>query len=362
MPRIVTVYNTERQVARLSEMASIRWREISLALARRGYEVDMATAEHKWRLRRPIIVINERLRRVPLSRVRWADYDVVKTLSHVGFDTLDRFGGSRHPFIISKLGGVVGRADQEGIYFYGPQRERLYNTQERIARSSRFVTVLTEQARRLWVDSFGPVPEVLLVPGAAARDIPDPGPDPFPEEEAVRCLFAGNFYAENERSQPEAHRTLVTKLNELGQLLTERKGRLYVLGQGTASNLDSRYVTYMGTSDYNASWNYLQHAHVGVVVSAGSFQHNNESTKIYHYLRAGLPVVSEAGFPNDQVVCEAALGFVVPSGNLNRMADAISEAATRKWDRPAAIRYILEHHTWDVRAEFYDRVIRETLA
>jgi hypothetical protein len=238
----------------------------------------------------------------------------------------------------------------------------LYNTQERIARSSRFVTVLTEQARRLWVDSFGPVPEVLLVPGAAARDIPDPGPDPFPEEEAVRCLFAGNFYAENERSQPEAHRTLVTKLNELGQLLTERKGRLYVLGQGTASNLDSRYVTYMGTSDYNASWNYLQHAHVGVVVSAGSFQHNNESTKIYHYLRAGLPVVSEAGFPNDQVVCEAALGFVVPSGNLNRMADAISEAATRKWDRPAAIRYILEHHTWDVRAEFYDRVIRETLA
>src|SRR5512145_135645 len=117
MARIVTVYSTERTAAQLNDMANIRWHMISAALARRGHQVDLATAEYKWRLRRPIVAMDERLRRVPLSRVRWSDYDVVKTLFHRGFETLERFGGARHPFIISKLGSVVGAADRPGIYF-----------------------------------------------------------------------------------------------------------------------------------------------------------------------------------------------------------------------------------------------------
>ncbi len=43
--------------------------------------------------------------------------------------------------------------------------------------------------------------------------------------------------------------------------------------------------------------------------------HNNESTKIYHYLRARLPVVSESGFPTDHVVRESRCGVVVKSGD-----------------------------------------------
>jgi hypothetical protein len=361
MARIVTVYSYERQVSELNEMGIIRWHEISHALARRGHQVDMATAEHKWRWHRPIIVTADGVRRVPLSRVKWNDYDVVKTLFHVGFETLERFRGAQHPFIISKLGSVVGSTDMEGIYFYGEQRKRLYATQERIARSSRYVTVLTEPARQLWVQCFGPRPELLIVPGAASRDIPAAGPDPYPERGPLRCLFAGNFYTEAARSQPEAHRTLVNKLNELGRLLAEQGAQLYVLGPGAAHNLDGSYVKYLGATSYQASWNYLHHADVGVVVAAGPFNHNNESTKVYHYLRVGLPTVSEAGFPNDQVICDARLGFVVPSGNMSAMAAAIMKAAETDWDHDYAIRYILEQHTWDARAGIYDRVIRAVL-
>ena len=78
---------------------------------------------------------------------------------------------------------------------------------------------------------------------------------------------------------------------------------------------------------------FFGHAHVGIVVSAGSFMHNNESTKIYHYLRAGLPVVSESGFPNDDVVRQAGLGFVVNSGDLVGMAQRVEEASRATWDR-----------------------------
>ena len=84
---------------------------------------------------------------------------------------------------------------------------------------------------------------------------------------------------------------------------------------------------------YEDAWNYLHFADVGIVVAAAAFLHNNESTKIYHYLRVGLPVVSEAGFPNDHVIGEARLGFCVENGNLPALADAVAEAARTTWDR-----------------------------
>jgi hypothetical protein len=77
--------------------------------------------------------------------------------------------------------------------------------------------------------------------------------------------------------------------------------------------------------------------------------HNNESTKIYHYLRAGLPVVSESGFPNDNVVRESGLGFIVPAGDMDQLAKKVCEAANWPWDRDLAIRYIMANHTWPQR-------------
>jgi hypothetical protein len=361
MARIITVYSTESRATRLVDMSYIRWFRMSAALARLGHEVDIATAEFKWRLRKPVVPMMPGLRRVPISRVRWSDYDVVKTLFHRGWETLEEHGGARHPFIIAKLGSVVGAHDMPGIYFYGRQREGMFAVQSRIAAGARYVTVLSEPAGDLWRASHpGPAP-LLLVPGAVDAEIPEPGDDPFPRPRSagVRCLFAGTFYSSDARSQPEAHRTIVSKLNELGARLRSGGAHLYVLGDGDPRQLDTDTVTWVGSADYDASWNWLQHADVGVVVSAGRFMHNNESTKIYHYLRAGLPVVSESGFPNDHVVSESGLGFVSESGRVDLLAARAHEAAHHEWDRAAAVRYILQHHTWDVRAAVYGEVLRE---
>ena len=109
---------------------------------------------------------------------------------------------------------------------------------------------------------------------------------------------------------------------------------------------------------YHRTWNYLQHADVGIVVSAGPFMHNNESSKIYHYLRAGLPVASEAGFPNDHVVTEAECGLVVDSHDMRTLAEAVVAAARTPWDKARAIRYICENHTWAERVKVYDELLR----
>lgn len=358
MARIVTVYRSEPREFELVDMSYIRWLKISEALSRRGHQVDIATNEFTgWWRKRPPIQIGPNLRRVPLQAVKWSDYDVVKTLFHKGFDTLESYGGDDHPFVISKLGSVVGPEDMAGIYFYGRIRRRLYSIQERINRTSTFITVLNESAKDLWTACFGSRDNMLVVPGGVDCSVPSPSRDPYPIEQKTRCLFAGNVY--EKYSQPEANRVIVDKLNQLGKLLVGCGARMYMLGPGDVRRLDSRYVTYLGVVSYEEAWNYLHFANVGVVVSAGNFMHNNESSKVYHYLRVGLPVVSESGFPNERIITESKLGFIVESGNLGLIAQKIGEAARSNWDREYAINYIRNNHTWDKRVEIYDRFIEE---
>ncbi len=359
MARIVTVYTASRRTWRFVDMSFIRWLKISEALARRGHEVDIATNEWRWWVRRAPVTLSPSLRVVPLTAVRWDEYDAVKTLFHRGFETLRQFGGASHPFIIAKLGSVVAPEDQDGIFFYGTERERLFEIQQRVAHAARYVTVLSPPARDLWRTCFGPQDNVLVVPGAVDAAIPPPGPDPYEASAGVpRCLFAGNFYSRT--VQPEANRILVDKLNRLGRALAQSGVRLYLLGPGDARSLDREAVTYLGSADYQRSWDFFYHANVGIVVTGGGVMHNNESTKIYHYLRAGLPVVSEAGFPNDHVVRESGLGDIVPNGDIESLAERVAAATRRQWDKAAGMDYILTHHTWDSRAALYDAVLAAT--
>jgi molybdopterin biosynthesis enzyme len=207
----------------------------------------------------------------------------------------------------------------------------------------------------LWSACFGSSERVLVVPGAADADIPPPQRDPYPASERLRCVFAGTVYSE--RAQPEANRAIVDKLNALGRALAARRGRLFVVGVGNVKRLDRTAVTYLGRVTYDRSWDYLHHAHVGVVVSAGPFMHNNESSKIYHYLRAGLPVVSESGFPNDNVVREAQCGVIVDGSDMNELADAVVETARTRWNKARAVAYIRAYHTWTQRVKIYDDLL-----
>jgi glycosyltransferase involved in cell wall biosynthesis len=359
MARIATICTDERKGTRQVDMAAIRWYRMSAELAALGHEVDLLHGRYKWFPVQPVRELAPRFREVPLARARPDDYDVVLTLFHRGFETAERFGFDDHPFVISKLGSVVADRDHPGIFFYGELRERLFATQERIDRRSRFVALISRPAVGLWRELHGGVAEPLLVPGAADAEIPARGADPFPQDGRRRVLFAGNFYSLEGGSQPEAHRVLADKLNTLAAGLRDEGIGVYVLGPGRSESL-SVDVTYLGVAEYRESWQYLYWADVGLVVSAGAFMHNNESTKIYHYLRAGLPVVSESGFPNDDLITDARCGQLVTPGDPTALQGVVAEVLRRKWDRDSAIDFILRDHTWTRRAEIYDRVVRSS--
>jgi glycosyltransferase involved in cell wall biosynthesis len=352
--RIAVVYQRALpSLTTLHAMDVIRWRRVAEGLADLGFDVDLVGDG-------PGVPTEPRptLRTVPWSHVDWSRYDVVKTLFHLGFRHFLEAGGAGHPFVISKLGSVVGPTDEvAGVHFFGEARAKLWAIQEAIRRHSRYVTVLTEPSRALWERTLGPDVPVLLVPTGVDRQIPPPGDNPFPATGEKVVVYIGLLYA---RAQRAVNLLWQERLNALGRRLRARGLRLHFIGGGSTDRLDPAAVTVVGPVPLAAMWDYQYFADVGVVLAQGPVQHN-ESSKVYYYLRTGLPVVSEAPVPNNRVIEEAGCGLVAPYGDDDALAETIEMAARRPWDRDRAIRYVLANHTWDHRVAIYRRLFATEL-
>jgi hypothetical protein len=349
--RIATVYLPLRYGRfEPAAMDTVRWLRVSETLARLDFAVDMIV-DVKRRLRgRP-----PTLRTVPLAAAEWDRYDAILALFHRGFDTLARAGGAGHPFVIAELGSVVGPTDAtEGVHFFGEDRAALYDTQVRIAERSRYVAVLTEESRALWRQHLPSRNDLLLVPTGVDRRLPRPGRNPYAGFSERIAVYLGNIYS---RDQKSINLLWQEKLNEVGRALRKRGIRLCFVGAGDTEVIDPDAVTCLGHVDNVRSWDYQRFAHVGIALAQGPVQHN-ESSKIYYYLRTGLPVVAEESIPNSSLVHEAGLGFTVGYGQHETMAEMIEAAAVRTWDRERAVRHVLAHHTWEERARVYARLIR----
>ncbi len=253
--------------------------------------------------------------------------------------------------MISKLGSVVGPTDNtEGVYFFGEERRTLSEIQGRIDRTSKYVTILTDQSRLLWETQFGNKGNVLMVPTGVDRHVPPPRQNPYKEfDDEKIAVYVGNIYATTQR---KVNVLWQQRLNSLGRELRKRSVRLCLVGPGRTDRLDPSLVTYMGSVENDKVWDYHHFADVGIVFAQGQVQHN-ESSKIYYYLRAGLPVVSEEPVPNNWLIGETKLGLIAAYGDEGGMAERIEDAAHTKWDREEAMGYMVANHSWDARAQVY---------
>ena len=332
-------------------MDLLRWLRISESLANLGYRVDMIV-----NTKRGLVQMNANLRYVPYSMVDWKQYDVIKTLFHKGFESIQREGEDNHPFIISKLGSVVGNNDPtEGVHFFNEEREYLYEMQKQINQKSRYITILTEPSRLLWEREFGRNGNILMVPTGVDREIPPPYNNPYKEFDEKIAAYIGNIYVDTQR---EVNLLWQDRLNILGSLLKRKGIRLCFIGVGKVDKLDHNVVTCLGAIENNRMWDYQYFADVGLALGQGKVQHN-ESSKIYYYLRTGLPVVSEAPIPNNHLIRESGLGFIADYTDNQMMAEMIEAGIYQNWQKEEAIQYILKNHTWDKRAEIYDTLIRK---
>lgn len=348
--RIACVH-TQRDLANdvASAMNLIRFVRMSEALERRGHEVHLAI-----RASNGGVTFAPGLTTQPLDEMRWDTYDVVKTFFHSGFSALAARGGADHPFIVSNLGSVVGSEDTEGVYFYGDVRRTLWATQQAIAAKSRVVSLLTAPNLALWLRMHGNGRAILEVPCGVDAEVPPPGENPYRRlgiTEPV-ALFAGNIYSRD--TQPQVNLLWQERLNGLGYALARRGIRLVAMGPGATDYLEPAAVTHVGLIDYRELWDWQWHAAVGVVLAQGTVQ-DNESSKIYYYLRTGLPVACEAPVPNAWIVTETGHGAVVPfdADDLATFADAVAQLAGSPPVVNGVVPYMIEKHSWDARAASY---------
>jgi glycosyltransferase involved in cell wall biosynthesis len=354
--RIATVYKAiPLAPSDVQAMDIVRWMRVSEALAAAGFAVDMIVGRGS-RLQSP----HANLRYVPIEDVDWTDYQVIKTLYQHGFRTLVDAGGGAHPFIISRLASVVGQDDRvPGVHFTGAERAALYEAQQDIHRTSHYVALSTEPNRALWRREFGDAVPLLLVPTGVDRSIPAPAHNPYLGVTAASkiAVYIGNLYT---RTQRHINRLWQERLNRLGALLRARGIQLVFVGPGLSDLLDPAAVLNLGGVPHASVWDYQYFADVGIALAQGPVQHN-ESSKIYYYLRTGLPVVTEAPIPNNEVVIESGCGLVTAYGDDHALADTIEAAAHRTWDRDAAVSYVLAHHTWEHRFAVYTDIIDRRL-
>jgi hypothetical protein len=348
--RLASVYRrASLDETREIDAAVILWKRIAEGLAARGHSVDLVAGSEG-----PLRPIAPNLRTIPFSAADWSSYDAVLTFFDRGFDNLVQAGGLRQPCIISSLGSVVGPTDDTpGVYFFGDRRKWLYGVQQVIAEHSRSVIVLTDPSRELWIRSHGRADDVVVIPQGVDRDIPAPGATPYRAYPEPIAVYIGTIY---NQSQKEMNLVWQERLNRLGAALRQRGIRLCLIGVGDTERLDREAVTYLGPIDNRAIWDYHYYASAGVILAHGPVQHN-ESTKLYYYLRAGLPVVSESPVPNNHVLEAARLGFVAPFDDETGLAALVADACTRDWDREPVRQYMAQHHSWDSRVARYEGLL-----
>jgi hypothetical protein len=352
--RIATVYKRDLfERFTPAKMSTIRWLRISECLAARGHQVDMIMNGASLGSR-----TTPNLRSIPFRAVDWERYDIVKTLFHSGFESLMAEGGGNHPFIISKLGSVVGdRDDTDGVYFFNGEREQLYAIQEQIRQRSRYVTLLTTASRDLWENLFGHDDRLLHVPTGVDRDVPVARRNPYEQFPEPIAVYIGNIYGTMQR---DVNIRWQERLNRIGRLLRKRGIRLCLLGTGHVDRIDRTAVTVLGEVDNADYWDYQRFAQVGLVLAQGPVQHN-ESSKMYYYLRTGLPVVSESPVPNNFLIRNTGMGYVADYGNEQMLAEMVESAIRHVWPREEGIGYVVHNHSWDQRVETYQQVIRNRL-
>ncbi len=113
------------------------------------------------------------------------------------------------------------------------------------------------------------------------------------------------------------------------------------MGSGATDRLDNGAVIHLGEIDADQLWDFR--------IAQGPIQ-ENESSKIYYYLRTGLPVVCERGVPNAWLIEQTGLGAMVDYDNVEDFARTVVHVAREMPKDEQVAEYMAREHSWDARA------------
>jgi len=116
-----------------------------------------------------------------------------------------------------------------------------------------------------------------------------------------------------------------------------------------------------GEVDEPRVWDFIRHARLGLALAAGPDEFDNDSSKVYAYLRGGLPVVVEHRVLQGELVMEHGMGAVCSFDDSADLVERILEQIRRPApvNRAAVMEVMARDFSWDRRAETYAALFRQ---
>ena len=325
-------------------MDLVRLRAISGGLIRQGLDVDVVSPMNKEGTLngfipvRPVSVLNQKGR-----------YDVVKTSYHYSIKLVGAYDGPVLSRIVRVVDHILPERDE-------PFRGELLECQKLIReRATALVLNNTENETR-WRALYGQKPPVVLIPNGCPVEIPASRENPFdPEEPAI--LFLGSLAAPR----------MIDMINKAAERL-QGKVKFHLVGLnkcglygGGDTCFPNRLIVDHGEMPENEVWNYIQHADIGLALATGPHAFDNDVSKIFNYLRGGLPVLTEDPILTNKLVKQTGLGKIFMYGNVD---DLISNALElldnpmKQKKKEAVMKFMIEHHSWEKRVKDYALFLR----
>lgn len=316
----------------------IRLRSIAKGLIVRGIGAEIIAPVREESMIRGIIPVR------PLSALAGLGrYHIVKTSYHFSIELINGYEGP----VVSRIVRVV---DEKLPERDKRERQRLLRCQAAIRERAHTLVLNNSVNEERWRRIYGQHPPIVQIPNGCPDEIPLCRKNPFRKREKV-VLFLGSIAAPR----------MLEMLNKLANGLVDR-ARVHVVGLDKThlyggdkeTMLDSRIV-YHGEKTEEETWQYIQHARVGLALATGPHPFDNDITKIFYYLRGGLPVVSEQGVLNNSLIRETGFGTIFAFGDTDDLvAKTIrllqDPQPTNKQD---IMGFMARKHSWSRRVEAY---------
>jgi hypothetical protein len=321
----------------------IRLRAISGGLIRKGIPTEILAPVAQNSILDGTIPVR------PLSQLMEGRYDILKTCYHFSMELIQDFSHFHFPGpIVSRIVRVV---DDHLPERDEPWRERLLHCQEIIRRQSSVLVVNNMENKIRWQRLYGKHIPVVLVPTGCPRQIPEPRSRPFDSGKRI-ILFLGSIAAS--RMIPLMN-TLAQRLAPTAQIHIVGLNKLHWYGQGKAAALHPAIIQH-GEISEDRTWDYIHHADIGLALATGPHPFDNDLSKIYNYLRGGLPVLSESPVVNTDLIQQTELGRIFHFGDMDNLlaqAMALLTHPPSPEKRKAAMHFMASKHAWEHRVETY---------
>jgi glycosyltransferase involved in cell wall biosynthesis len=314
----------------------VRLRAMAFGLNKRGVNVDIIAPVSEPSLMDGVIPVL-----APSALSKTGRYDAVKTCYHFSIKLIGDYSGPVVSRIVRVVDGQLPVRD-------ALRREELLQCQDMIFRRASLLVLNNRVNEERWRRLYGDSPPITLIPTGCSRDIPPIRFNPYSSGEKV-MLFLGSV----------ASTRMVRLLNDAAQSLQGRcavhmvganKTRLY--GGNEYDRLCPEIVQH-GEMREEEIWDFIRCAHIGLALATGPDAFDNDLSKIYSYLRGGLPVLSEERVVNNSLVLESGLGAIFRFGDPLALASkAIALLDFQPiYNQESTMAWMSKEHSWDRRVE-----------